>query len=131
MAKKQMTMSEIIESHKPKNFKYRFMITDDSVYDALREEGYELSNMDTIHDDELVQAAYDIPYEEYDRDILAHARRPTGLDGNILMAKEMVTKADKKLKSVGVGFFEYRDRKYMSLRMRYEKFDILEIFIIM
>lgn len=130
MAKKELSMSEIIESHKPKNFKYCYIITDNTVFDKLHEEAYELSNLDTIQNDELVQEAVNATYTEHDRETLSHAKRPTILDGNIIMSKEMVTKADKKLKSVGTAFFEYHDIRYMSLRMRYEQFDIIEIFIL-
>ena len=40
--KKELSIVEIIESHKPKNFKYKYLITDDSIYDELIENNYDL-----------------------------------------------------------------------------------------
>lgn len=128
--KKQLTMSEIIESHKPKNFKYRFIITDDSVFNELIEQGYDLDNLDTIKDDMLVQEALNAEYIEYHRDIIGKAKEPTVLEDGVIISKKMVTKADKKLFGVLVGFFKYRNLSYVAIKLRYERFDIIEIFIL-
>lgn len=131
MAKKDIPISEVIRTHKPKNFKYCFIITDVTVYDELANDEFDMDELDTIHDDALVQAALQSDFKEYDRDIVAHAKKPTMLDGGIVMAKEMVTKADKKLQNVAIGYFDYQSMHYIAIRMRYVRFDILEIFILM
>lgn len=130
MAKKELSMSELIQTHKPKNFKYRFILTDDTAYDELLKDDFDMELLDTIKDDDLVQAALQANFKEYDREIAAHAKQPTIMEDGIVVAKEMVTKTDKKLQSVGIGFFEHNQFKYVAVRMRYVRFDILEIFIL-
>ena len=58
MAKEKQTPTELVLSHKPKNFKYRFVIKDDALLKSLQEEGFDFDELDTIHDDELVHIAY-------------------------------------------------------------------------
>jgi hypothetical protein len=52
------------------------------------------------------------------------------LDDWIIISKRLVTKADKKLLSLGVGRFHHDDTEYVSIRLHYEQFDIIEIFIL-
>lgn len=129
MAKQSLPVNEIIESHKPKNFKYRFIITDESVYDELQSLQYDLSNLDTINDDELIQEALKADYTWYERDVVKRAKEPTIFENGVILSKKMVTKTDKKLIKIGTGFFEFRNLRYVSIRMVYERFDIIEIFI--
>jgi hypothetical protein len=129
MAKQSLPINEIIESHKPKNFKYRFIITDESVYDELQSLQYDLSNLDTINDDELIQEALKADYTWYERDVVKRAKEPTIFENGVILSKKMVTKTDKKLIKIGTGFFEFRNLRYVSIRMVYERFDIIEIFI--
>ena len=129
MAKQSLPINEIIESHKPKNFKYRFIITDESVYDELQSLQYDLSNLDTINDDELIQEALKADYTWYERDVVKRAKEPTIFENGVILSKKMVTKTDKKLFKIGTGFFEFRNLRYVSIRMVYERFDIIEIFI--
>jgi hypothetical protein len=129
MAKQTLPMDEIIESHKPKNFKYRFIITDDTVYDELEKLQYDLSNLDTINDDELIQEALAASYTWYERDVVKRAKEPTIFENGVILSKKMVTKTDKKLIKIGTGFFEFRNLRYVAIRMVYERFDIIEIFI--
>lgn len=128
--KKTLTISELIETHKPKNYKYRFIINDDEIYKELTEQGFDLDTLDTIKNDMLVQEALKTEYIEYQREVVAKAKEPTILDNGVILSKKMATKADKKLLGVLVGFFDYNDLHYIAIKLKYEKFDILEIFIL-
>lgn len=129
--KNKLSISEIVESHKPKNFKYKYIITDDSVYEELEKCGYDIDTLDTIKNDMLVQEALKTNYKEYPRETVAKAKEPTILDDGIILSKKMVTKADKKLFCVKLGFFSYDNINYVAIILKYEKFDILEIFILL
>jgi len=129
--KKQLTIAELVESHKPKNFKYKYIIREDSVYEELEKSGYDLTSLDTIQNDDLVQEALKTTYEEYPRETVAKAKEPTILDDGVILSKKMVTKADKKLFGVLLGFFSHENIRYASIMLKYEKFDILEIFILL
>lgn len=130
--KKELSIVEIIESHKPKNFKYKYLITDDSIYDELIENNYDLDQLDTIQNDELVQEALKADYKEYQSNIIGKAKEPTILDSDngIIISKKMITKTGKKLLGILIGFFDHNQIHYISIKLRYEKFDILEIFIL-
>lgn len=130
MAKKDIIkMSELVETHRPKYFKHKFIVNDEYLRE-LEEEGYDLSRLDTIHNDQLVIAALEAPYKEYERTIVGKAKEPSRLEDGIIISKKMVTKADKKLQSVGVGRFIFDETEYVSIKLRYEKFDIIELFIL-
>lgn len=130
--KKELSIVEIIESHKPKNFKYKYLITDNSIYDELIENNYDLDQLDTIQNDELVQEALKADYKEYQSNIIGKAKEPTILDSDngIIISKKMITKTGKKLLGILIGFFDHNQIHYISIKLRYEKFDILEIFIL-
>lgn len=128
--KNVLTLPEIIDSHKPKNFKYKFIIDDDAVYDELVKVGYDLATLDTIHNDQLVQAALKAEYVTYERTLLGKAKEPTIMEDGIIINKRMITKADKKLLAILIGRFDYNNMDHVAVRWRYEKFDIMEIFII-
>lgn len=131
--KNKLSMSEIVESHKPKHFKYKYIINDDTVYDELLEQKYDLASLDTINDDMLVKAALDssVIYTDYSREEMFHkAKEPTIFDNGVVISRKMVTKADKKLLSTSLGFFSHEGLSYVSLKLKYEKFDIMEIFIL-
>ena len=127
--KPQMTIAEIVESHKPKHYKYKYIITDDAVYQELFDCGYNLDDLDTIKDDMLVQEALKASYQECQRETVARAKQPTVFDNGVVLSKKMITKADKKLQCVLLGFFTYNSVNYVAIKFRYERFDILEIFI--
>ena len=129
MAKKITSLTGLVDSHRPKYFKHKFIMDDENLR-QLEQEGYDLSELDTIHDDELVQCALDSIYKEYERNIIGKAKEPTILEDGIILSKKMVTKADKKLLSLGVGRFERNGIEYVSIRMHYERFYIIEIFIL-
>ena len=40
MAKKDVSPSELVETHKPKNFKFKYIFTDDTLLDELIAEFY-------------------------------------------------------------------------------------------
>ena len=103
---------------------------DDTIYDQLIEASYDIDSLDTINDDMLIQEALKADYLEYQRDIVAKAKVPTILDNGVIVSKKMVTKADKKLLCVKIGFFDYNNIHYVSIKLCYEKFDIIEIFIL-
>lgn len=127
MAKKDVSPSELVETHKPKNFKFKYIFTDDTLLDELIAEGYDVSSLDTILDDDLVNAALSADYTRYDREIVGKAKNPTIRDDGIIISKKMVTKADKKLLGVYLGFFDYIT-KHCVVKLQYERFDIIEIF---
>lgn len=126
---KTISMSELVESHKPKNFKFKYIMKDNELR-MLENENYDISSLDTIHNDELVRCAVYAQYKEYDRGIIGKAKEPTCLEDGIVISKKLVTKSDKKLLSLGVGRFELHNVMYVSIRLRYELFDIIEIFIL-
>lgn len=129
-AKKNLTISEIVESHKPKNFKYKYIFSDEQTLFDLEKEGYDVTSLDTIQNDALVEAALQTEFQEYPRETVTKAKEPTVLDNGVILSKKMVTKADKKLYGVYVGFFDFQDIYYVATKLKYEKFDILEIFIL-
>lgn len=130
MAKPQQTISEIVESHKPKNFKYYYDFHEDTSLVELEQEGFDLSTIDTIENPELIQHAKQASFKYYDRDVVAHAKEPTILENGVIMTKKMATKTDKKLSQVGLGFFTWNEVSYVTIKLCYEKFDIYEIFIL-
>jgi len=129
-SKKELSISELVETHKPKNFKYKYIFTDDSIFDQLVNEGYDVLSLDTIENDDLVQAALNAHYDEYDSSIIGKAKEPTIMNDGIIVSKKMVTKAGKKLLKFMMGFFNYGEYRYIAIKMHYEKFDILEIFVL-
>ena len=131
MAKPKPSMSKIIDDARPKHQKYRYVITDDTVYEELAQEGYNLDLLDTIQNDELVHAALAVEdYQEYEREAVSKAKEPTILDNGVILSKQLITKADAKLKKVLVGPFEYNGLRYTVVRFKYERFDIIELFVI-
>ena len=130
MAKKTMTASELVSSHKPKNYKYRFIIKDDTLIKELEAEGFNFDELDTINDADLVKEAMNTECQMYERTIIGKAKEPTDMGNGILVSKKMVTKADKKLIHFGMGFFEYNHMNYVVIRLCYERFDIIEIFVL-
>ena len=124
------TGKELIESHKPKNFKYRYIITDETLYDELKHDNFDLDELDTIHNDELVMQALSCEYVQYERDVVGKMKEPTLMNDGVIISKSMVTKSDKKLNKIGIAFFDRNNRKHVVLRMYYDRFDIIEIFIL-
>ena len=126
---KQISLPQLIESHRPKYFKHKYIINDENLR-ILEQDGYDLSKLDTIKNDEITKLAIEADYKEYDRTIVGKAKEPTPLNDGIIISKRLVTKADRKLLSLGVGRFHHDDTEYVSIRLRYEQFDIIEIFIL-
>jgi hypothetical protein len=129
-SKPQPTISELVESHKPKNFKYCYVFKDDESLIELEKSGFDFNLLDTINNPELMNAAKESSFKYYDRDIVAHAKQPYPLEKGVLMTKQMATKTDKKLFQVGVSFFDHDNVSYVAVKLCYEKFDIYEIFIL-
>ena len=128
--KPEPTLVELIESHKPKNFKYYFHMKDDAYLIELENQKYDLTNLDTIQNSELIHAAMDAPFQYYDRSIVAKAKEPSVMEHGVLLTKKMATKTDKKLSQVGLGYFTLNQVSYVTIKLCYDKFDIYEIFIL-
>lgn len=128
MAKKEVSVDELVETHKPKNVKFKYIFTDDSLLDELVHMKYDISTLDTILNDNLVEAALCAHYRDYERDIIGKSNEPHFLDNGVVVSKKLVTKADKKLQKVSIGFFVYNDAHYVAIKLVYERFAILEIF---
>ena len=126
--KPEPTLQELIESHKPKNFKYYINMSDESLIE-LEKSGFNMSDLDTIQDPELIQNAMSAVYQMYDRSIVAKAKEPSILENGVMLTKKMATKTDKKLHNVGVGYFTMNGVSYVAIKLVYERFDIYEIFI--
>lgn len=129
MAEKKTT-KEIIDSHKPKNFKFKYIIKDEELFKELEKIEYDMSSLDTINNDSLVNEALNASFQEYPREVVTSSKKPTQLDDGVLLFKQMTTKTDKKLLNVCVGFFSYDNLRYVCIKFIYEKFDIIEIFIL-
>lgn len=125
--KKDEDVIKLVEDHKPKNFKFKFIITDETLTNELIEKGYDMSSLDTINNDPLVKEALNAECREYDRTIVGKAKQPTIFEDNTMITKKMVTKADKKLLCVLMGIFG-ESNNHVVIRLRYERFDIIEIF---
>lgn len=133
MASSNKTISEIIDAHKPKNFKFKFIITDRSLFEELEKDDYDITTLDTINDEDLVNAAlqvHDSDMLTFERDAIKKAKEPTILDDGIIISKQMATKVDKKLQCINVGNFTYDGRKYVLIKLVYERFYIIEVFIL-
>lgn len=130
MAKKELPINEVVESHKPKNFKFYYYFHDPEDLVKLEQMGYDVATLDTIGNASLIEAAKAAPFKYHDRDIVAHAKDPVMLERGVLMTKKMATKTDKKLIQVGVGFFAHEGVDHVAIKLCYERFDIYEIFIL-
>ena len=127
MSKKDVSPQDLVESHKPKNFKFKYIFTDESLLKELIDSNYDMSTLDTICDDELVENALNAEMTMYERNIVGKAKEPSVLDNGVIISKKLVTKADKQLLGVYVGFFYYNSH-HVVIKLRYERFDIIEIF---
>ena len=78
--------------------------------------------------DDLVNAALEADFKEYEREIVGKAKEPTFLDDGIIISKHLITKADKKLLKVYIGFFTYNDSRHVAVKFEYERFVIIEVF---
>ena len=129
MAEKKTT-SEIINDHKPKNYKFKYIIKDDNVLKELEDSNYDMSSLDTINDTDLVLSALASEFKEYPREVVASSKKPTQIEEGVLLFKQLTTKTDKKLQNVCVGFFTHNNLRYVCIKFVYVQFDIIEIFIL-
>lgn len=130
MAKEKDPVTKVVDDHKPKNYKFKYIITDESLTEELMTLNYDMSTLDTIKDNDLVDNALAAPYTEYPREVVASSKKPTQIEDGVLLFKQMTTKTDKKLQNVRVGFFSHNNLRYVAIRFVYERFEILEIFIL-
>ena len=134
MAKKELSPAEVIKSHIPKKMdKYKIIIKDAEFFDELtKDETFDMKLLDTINDNGLVNAGYDNDeFDTYDRAVVSKAKEPTTIDESrgIVVSKQLITKADKKLQSVEYTF-SYQNDSYVMVKFVYEKFDIVEMFLL-
>ena len=127
-AKKQESISELIESHRPKHFKYVYVLKEDA-FERLKSEEFDMETLDTLHRPDLMECVKNAMFTEYDRTIIGKAKEPTILGNGLIVSKLMITKSDKKLLGVDIGEFIYEEIPYIVIRFRYEFFDIYEFFI--
>lgn len=130
MSKLKPNIRELVESHTPKNFKYYINLKNEEDLKALETLGYDLDNLNTIRQPDLIKRAISATYKYYEREVVAHAKQPTIMENGVILNKKMATKTDKKLEQVGVAFFDIDDVKYVAVKLCYELFDIYEIFIL-
>lgn len=130
MAKEKDPVTKVVDDHKPKNYKFKFIIKDDSLLTELEDLNYDISSLDTINDTELTIAAMNAEFKEYPREVVASSKKPTQIEDGVLLFKQMTTKTDKKLLNVCVGFFSHNNLRYVCIKFVYERFDIIEIFIL-
>lgn len=130
MAKEKDPVTKVVDDHKPKNYKFKYIIKDDTLLKELEDSNYDLSSLDTINDTDLTVAAMNSVFKEYPREVVASSKKPTQIEDGVLLFKQMTTKTDKKLQNVCVGFFSHNDLRYVCIKFVYERFDIIEIFIL-
>lgn len=130
MAKEKDPVTKVVDDHKPKNYKFKYIIKDDTLLKELEDSNYDLSSLDTINDTDLTVAAMNSTFKEYPREVVASSKKPTQIEDGVLLFKQMTTKTDKKLQNVCVGFFSHNDLRYVCIKFVYERFDIIEIFIL-
>lgn len=130
----KLTPAEIVMSHIPKKVsKYKFIIKDSDFFDELtKDESFDMNLLDTIQNNQLVDIGYNQTFDSYERDVVAKAKQPTTIDPDrhIVVSKQLITKADKKLLNVCISTFDYEDASYVMIKFVYEKFDIIEIFLL-
>lgn len=131
---KVLTGAELINSHRPKKVsKYKFIIKDSELFEELRnDESFDMKTLDTIKNDDLVNTGYNRDFDSYERDVVARAKEPTTIDEKrgIVVSKQLITKADKKLINVCINTFDYDNASYVMIKFVYERFDIVEIFLL-
>lgn len=131
---KTLTGAELIMSHVPKKVpKYKFIIKDSELFEELKNDSsFNMKILDTIKNDELVNTGYNRDFDSYERDVVARAKEPTTIDEKrgIVVSKQLITKADKKLLNVCITTFDYDNASYVMIKFVYERFDIIEIFLL-
>lgn len=130
MAKEKDPVTKVVDDHKPKNYKFKYIIKDDALLKELEDSNYDLSSLDTINDTDLTIAAMNSTFKEYPREVVASSKKPTQIEDGVLLFKKMTSKTDKKLQNVCVGFFSHNNLRYVCIKFVYERFDIIEIFIL-
>lgn len=131
---KQLSPKELIQSHLPKKIqKFKVIIKDAELHDELNNDpDFDMNTLDTINNTKLVSAGYSGPFEIFDRSSVSKAKEPTVIDSSkgIVISKQLITKTDKKLLSVGINTYEFQSNSYVMIKFEYEKFDIVEVFLL-
>ena len=126
----KISPSKMVEDHKPKRYKFKYIIKDDTLLQELEDANYDISSLDTINDTDLTVAAMNSEFKEYPREVVTASKKPTQIEEGVLLFKQMTTKTDKKLQNVCVGFFTHNNLRYVCIKFVYLRFDIIEIFIL-
>ena len=92
MSKLKMNIRELVESHTPTNFKYYINLKREEDLKALETLGYDLDNLNTIRQPDLIKRAIAATYKYYEREVVAHAKRPTIMENGVILNKKMATK---------------------------------------
>lgn len=125
--------AKFLKDFKPKNFKYKFIFTDDEFQEDILKmsapDDLTIQNdLDTIKNEPLVRAAMESDFVCYGNNV-KKAKEPTSIGEGLFISKMMVSKTGKALLDVQTSRFEYEKNIYMAIKFVYEKFYILEIFI--
>ena len=74
MAKALLPADELVETHKPKNFKFKYYFKGD-ILTELESLGYDILSTDTIKNDQLTNYAYnEVAYDYKERNIIGKAK---------------------------------------------------------
>lgn len=130
MAKPEKRLDELINDHKPKNVKFKFIPKDETLLSELSALDYDIGTLDTINDDDMVNKAINAPCQVFERTIVGKAKEPTFFGDGTMIFRKLVKKADKKLLAVHRGFFDYENSKRMVFKLEYERWFIVEIFVL-
>lgn len=134
MTEKELkTLKDTIEKCLPKTYKFKYVLKPEQI-EALKKDGFDLEQLDTIRMPGLVDAALKSTFKEFDPSLLIKkAKEPTDLSEDVkegvVISKKMVTKTGKILKSVGISLYEFEGNGYVCFRLDYDLFYIIEIFI--
>ena len=74
MAKEKDPVTKVVDDHKPKNYKFKYIIKDDALLKELEDSNYDLSSLDTINDTDLTVAAMNSVFKEYPREVVASSK---------------------------------------------------------
>ena len=124
---------KFLKDFRPKNFKYKFIFTDDEFQEEILklsspEDNTIQNELDTINSPELIMKALESEFVSYGNNV-KKAKEPTLIDDGVFISKMMVSKTGNALLDVQSSNFSYDNNNYMAIKFVYEKFYILEIFI--
>lgn len=125
---------KFLKTFKPKNFKYKFIFTDEELQEEILrlspvDDSFIEDELDTLKNDALVREAVASEFVSFGNNV-KKAKEPTFIENGVYISKIMVSKTGKALLDVQMSYFVYENNNYVGIKFVYEKFYILEIFII-